>query len=232
MPSVQDLLNAIGMYHRSVQKALCAKRDRGSWVARTEAQATSVRSLLSDATVTAELDKLLAVLQTELEDREIAMRAANILKKHLADFVKAEANLHQLTHVRSKLYLEVVDEVQPWISSKAQPHFPHTAEEFRRVFERVHESFQTTIRESVNLSRKQSKRAKGEFLWQFWRYSLGTLITVANVYMSYHQPAFQGMGGTSVTVGAWYFVRSQGGPRKPPKTGANPSEATEQSKYK
>jgi hypothetical protein len=158
------------------------------------------------------------VLHEELSNPAVAQNASRILSRDLAEFVRVEAQLHELTHVRKSIYNEVVKEVSPWIKSSLRPDFPRTAEEFRIEFDRMYATFLGTIRRTPMLPRRMSKEAKTAFMWQFWRYSLGSLITLANIYVSYHQPSFEGMGSTSVTVGAWYFWSGRGGPRKPPAT--------------
>lgn len=216
MNTVRELLCKIGQFHRAVRKALVAKRDRSYWIEQAAKEAAAVRDLLRDPQVSAALDELFSLLHAELNDPQVAKKAANAVSQDLAGFIRAEARLHQLTHIDSKIYADVVDEVQPWIMSSVYPDFPKTTAEFLNEFDRVNEEFRQMMSDVPKLNRSLSKASKGEFGWKFWRYSVGTLMTVANVFFSYHQPSFSGIGMTSVTVGAWYFNRRNGGPRKPP----------------
>jgi hypothetical protein len=220
MSQIQELLEVIGKYHRTVLKALSAQRDRTIWIIESKDQASSVRQLLADNTLANELDSLLDTLHQELSDRRTALHAASVVSGNLAAFVKAEANLHRLTHVRPKVYVEMVDEVRPWIKASLRPDFPQSSAQFLIEFERLHEEFLKVMESAPNLPRRDSKESKSEFGWKLWRYSLGTLITLANMYVTYHQPSFQGMGSVSVSVGAWYFGRRNGGPKKPPSSGS------------
>ena len=49
--------------------------------------------------------------------------------------------------------------------------------EFSHDFEEIYEAFFLTVNIAPTLSRRSSKEVKNNFLWQFWRYSIGSLIT-------------------------------------------------------
>lgn len=224
MSQIQRLLTMIGEYHRAVRKALTSKRDRAAWNSESKRLANSIRQLLSKDDLREELDRLLESLHRELGDDRNAANATSVLSTDLAEFVKAEAGLHRLTHVRSRVYLEMVNEVRPWIASSLHPEFPANTLQFLADFNRLDQDFVETMDSVPNLSRWESKTTKTNFSWKLWRYSLGTLVTLANIYMTYHQPSFQGMGTVSISVGAWYFGRREGAPRKPPASASHPND--------
>jgi hypothetical protein len=218
LPEIERVLTQIALFHQAFNRALTSRRERDQWFAEAENAIRGVDSLLTQPEVASQMDALLKNLTTELQKGETSTVADQLVhSSRLPDFLRTESRLHYFADIKKDDYDRVVSLVKPFLASSSIADFPKTSDELRRGFVRRGSQYIAEAKSTVVLPRKEKRQYKDDLHGQVWRYSVGTIMTLANMFWAFSQPTLvtAGIASTSITCGSRLFGMSI--PRKPPR---------------
>jgi hypothetical protein len=233
LDNIEPVLREIALFHKSLGKALFvrARVHRDYWFQEAGDHGRAIIEMLRVPVVAADFDILLQRLAGRLSQPMNATVSNHVLDNRgsLFRFLRAEAQLHRFTHLKDADYKAVIEIVGPLLSSETSLDFPRSAKDLDSRLEIL---IGETLREAKNASQVKPRSLKAEnksgLMRQVWMYSVGTLVTVANIYYSSEQLGFPWQVGTaSITLGAKLFSLGNQTPRRSPPRGAGNSQAAD-----